>query len=190
MNIASLADLVQSARAQPGKLSYFPTNGGSFSILLPGFVKSEGLDMIQVNYREASLGIQDLVVGRIHLMMSGLFTTLPLQRSGKVRLLAVANRQRSPLAPDVPTVIESGYPQVAFEGLQGFFGPRDMPVDRQDRIAADVRAVAANSAVADLLAAVGQIARGSTPAEFAAEIKAQRVQMGALAKLAGISPTP
>jgi tripartite-type tricarboxylate transporter receptor subunit TctC len=190
LNIASLADLVDLARARPGKLNYFPTNGGSFSILLPGLVKSEGLDMIEVNYREASLGVQDLVAGRIHLMMASLFTTLPLQRSGKARLLAVTNRQRSPLVPDVPTAIEAGYPQVTFEGLQGFFGPRDIPIDRQHSIAADVRAVAADPAVADLLAAVGQIARGSTPAEFAAEIKEQRTQMEALAKLANIRPMP
>jgi tripartite-type tricarboxylate transporter receptor subunit TctC len=188
--IASLAELVASARAQPGKLNYFPTNGGSFAILLPGFVKSEGLDMVQVNYREASLGIQDLVAGRIDVMMSSLFASLPLLRSGKVRLLAVTNKSRAPISPETPTAIECGYPQLAFDGLQGFFGPRDMPSDRRDRIAADVRAVAADPAVADPLAAVGQAARGNTPAEFAAEITGQRAQMEALAKLAGLKPLP
>src|SRR5436853_423448 len=85
--IVPFAALVAAARAQPGKLNYYAFNGGSFAILLPGFAKSLGLDMVQVNYRESSLGIQDLIAGRIHLMMSSLLTSLPLAQSGKVRLL-------------------------------------------------------------------------------------------------------
>jgi tripartite-type tricarboxylate transporter receptor subunit TctC len=89
-------------------------------------------------------------------------------------LLAITNRRRSLLAPDTPTAIEAGYPQLAFDGLQGFFGPRDITIGRRERIAADIRAVAGDPVVADLLAAVGQIARGNTPAEFATEINEQR----------------
>jgi tripartite-type tricarboxylate transporter receptor subunit TctC len=190
LGIGSLIELVKLAHAQPGKLNYFPVNGGSFSILLPAFVKSEGLDMVQVNYREASIGIQDLAAGRIHIVMTSLLSSLPLVRSGKIRWLAVTNRQRASIAPDVPTAIEAGYPQLAFEGLQGFFGPRDMPTERRARIAADVTAVAADPTVGDPLASLGYFTRGSTPAEFAAAIEAQRVQMATLAKVIGLKPVP
>ena len=178
------------ARAQPGKLNYYAFNGGSFAILLPGFVKSAGLDMVQVSYRDGSLGIQDLVAGRIHVMMSSLLTALPLAQAGKVRLLAVTNKNRAAIAPEVPTAIEAGYSQLEFEGLQGFFGPRDMPAERQHRIAADVRAVAADPAVAEPLGARAYFVRASTPAEFAASIEAQRDKMESLAKLTGIKPAP
>ena len=189
LKLDSLAELVRLAHAQPGKLNYYPSNGGSFLILLPGFVRSAGLDMVQVSYREASFGLQDLVVGRVHLAMTSLTNALPLVRSGKLRLLAVTNRRRAPLVPEVPTVIEAGYPQLAFDGLQGFFGPRDISLERRARIAADIRAVAADSAVVDPLAAIGQIARGSTPDEFAAAIADQRADLTALAKLIGMKPT-
>jgi tripartite-type tricarboxylate transporter receptor subunit TctC len=190
LNINSLDALVALARAQPGKLNYYPSNGGSFAILLAGFVKSAGLDMVQVSYRDTSLGIQDLAAGRIHVMMNSLLTSLPLARAGKIRLLAVTNKNRAALAPEVPTAIEAGYPQLEFEGLQGFFGPRGMPAERQDRIAADIRAVAADPAVAEPLAAGAYFARASTPAEFAASIEAQRAQLASLARLAGIKPAP
>src|SRR5262249_36915105 len=127
LNTGSLDALVALARTQPGKLNYYAFNGGSFAILLPGFVKSAGLDMVQGSYRDGSLWIQDLVAGRIHVMMSSLLTSLPLAQAGKVRLLAVTNKNRAAIAPEVPTAIEAGYSQLEFEGLQGFFGPRDMP---------------------------------------------------------------
>jgi tripartite-type tricarboxylate transporter receptor subunit TctC len=190
LKTGSLDALVAAARAQPGKLNYYAFNGGSFAILLPGFAKSAGLDMVQVTYRDSSLGIQDLIAGRIHLMMASLMTSLPLAQSGKVRLLAVTNKNRAAIAPEVPTAIEAGYSQLQFEGLQGFFGPRDMPAARQDRIAADVRAVAADPAVAEPLGARAYFVRAGTPAEFAASIEEQRVQLASLAKLAGIKPAP
>lgn len=123
LKVNSLAELVTFARAQPGKLNYYPANGGSFSILLPGFVKSESLDMVQVSYRDTSLAVQDIATGRIHVMMSTLPFMLPLARAGKVRLIAVTNNNRAAIAPDIPTAVEAGYPQLAFEGLQGFFWP-------------------------------------------------------------------
>jgi len=190
LNTDSLDALVALARTQPGKLNYYAFNGGSFAILLPGFVKSAGLDMVQVSYRDGSLGIQDLVAGRIHVMMSSLLTALPLAQAGKVRLLAVTNKNRAAIAPEVPTAIEAGYSQLEFEGLQGFFGPRDMPAERQHRIAADVRAVAADPAVAEPLGARAYFVRASTPAEFTAAIEAQRAKMASLAKLTGIKPAP
>jgi tripartite-type tricarboxylate transporter receptor subunit TctC len=72
--------------------------------------------------------------------------------------------------------------------LQGFFGPRDMPAALRDRIAADIRAVAANPAVAERVGALGQVARGNTPAEFAATIEEQRAKMAAIATLIGFKP--
>jgi len=188
LNISSLSMLVSLARAEPGKLNYYPVNGGSFMSVLPAFVKSEGLDMVHVSYREASLGMQDAVAGRVHVVMTSVATALPLVRSGKLRMLALTNRHRFPLVAEVPTAIEAGYPQLSFDGLQGFFGPRDMPPERRERIAADVRAAAAEPIVADPLASIGLVARGSTPAEFATAIEAQRVDLAALAKLIGLKP--
>jgi len=188
LKTSSLDAFVAVARARPGKLNYYGQNGGSFALLLPGFVKSAALDMIQVYYREPALAYQDLAMGRIHLMMATLGGAISRAQSGAVRLLAVTNKRRAVLAPELPTMIEAGYPELEFEGLQGFFGPRDMPAGRQNRIAADVRAVAADPGVAGPLAAVGIYVRGSTPAEFAAAIEEQRAKMASLAKSLGTVP--
>ena len=185
--IGSLSELVSLARAQPGKLNYHAAPG-AFPILFAGFAKGAGLDMIPVSYRESIMSTQDLVEGRIQIIMTALTNVLPQAQAGKVRLLAVTNKSRSPLAPEIPTAIEAGYPDLTFEGFSGFFGSRDIPPAQRDSVSADVRAVAADPAVSDRLAAVGLIAHGSTSAEFAAAIEEQRNKMASIMKLIGGKP--
>jgi tripartite-type tricarboxylate transporter receptor subunit TctC len=187
IKIGSLAELVTVAKARPGSLNYYAA-AGSFPILFAGFLKTVGIDMIAVSYREANPAAQDLAEGRIQAMMAIMSNVLPQVQAGKVRVLAVTGKKRAPYAPEIPTVIEAGYPQLAIEGLQGVFGPRDMPAERRDRISADIRAVAADPAVGARLRTVAQVARGSTPAEFAAAIEEQRAQIASIVKLLGIKP--
>lgn len=177
--INSLGELVARARVQPGKLNYHSAPG-AFPTLLGGFLKSYGLDMVQIAYRQDNLAIEDLEIGRLDIMLSTMASVLPAVQAGKARFLAVTNRERAPLAPDVPTATEAGYPELSFQGLLGFFGPPEMPSPLRDRIAADVRAVSADRAFSETLLAMAQIAHGSTPEEFAAAIEEQR------AKIAGI----
>jgi len=188
IRVDSLAEFVAHARTNPGKLNCFP-GAGAFPYLFAGFTKSIGLDIVQVSYREQNLAVQDLAEGRIQCMLATITVVLPAVQAGKGRLLAVTNSRRAPLAPEAPTVTEAGYPDLAFEGLLGFFGPRDMPSEVLERISADVRAVAANPSFADRLAAVGQIARGSTPSEFAAEIEIQRAKIASIARALGAKPS-
>jgi tripartite-type tricarboxylate transporter receptor subunit TctC len=141
LKVGSLAELVTLARSQPGKLNYHAAPG-AFPILFAGFMKSVDLDMVPVSYRESILSTQDLVEGRIQIVMTSLTNVLPQAQAGKVRLLAVTNKVRSPLAPDVVTANEAGYSDLSFEAFSGFFGARDIAPALRDRIAADVRAVA------------------------------------------------
>ncbi len=186
--IGSLKELVTLAGSQPGKLNY-NAGSGALPFVFAGFVKEAGVEIANVSYREISLAVQDLAEGRIHVMLATMAVTLPLAHAGKVRLLAVTNKNRAPAAPEVPTAIEAGYPALAFEGLAGFFGPRGISTGLRDRIAADIRAVAADPGVANRLAAVAQVARGSTPAEFAAAIEEQRAKIASIVKLIGTKPT-
>lgn len=187
LKVRSLADLVTLARARPGGLNYNAV-AGAIPYVFAGFLKGAGLDMVQVPYREYSLAAQDLAEGHIQVMMSTMTLVLPQVRAGKVRFLAVNNSKRAPIAPEVPTATEAGYPDLAFDGLLGFFGTRDMPDALRDRISADIRDVAGDAAIADRLAAVGQIARGSTGAEFAAAIEAQRAKIAAIVQSVGLKP--
>jgi tripartite-type tricarboxylate transporter receptor subunit TctC len=184
LEIGSLKQMVALARARPGAFNYFAQ--GAFPYLFAGFAKSQNLELVQVSYREFNLGIQDHVQGRIHFVASTMTTALPIVQAGKAKLLAVTNSKRSPMVPDVATAAEQGYPELAFEGLMGFFGPGGMSVELTDRISRDVRAVAAEPAIADRCAALCEVAHGSTPAEFAARIETQRAQFAAIVQENGI----
>jgi tripartite-type tricarboxylate transporter receptor subunit TctC len=185
--VTTLSELVEHVRSQPGKLNW-ASGGGAFPILISGLTKIAQLDMAQVPYRDQNLGIQDLAEGRIQLFATAMTALLPLAQAGKIRILVMMNKQRSPLWPDIPTVAASGYPELSFEGLIGVFAPRGTPDERREQISADIRAVAADPTVANRLAATGQIVRGSTPAEFAAAIEEQRSRISALVRRIGKPP--
>lgn len=186
LNVATVDELVALARAQPGKLNW-GSGGGAFGTLLAGFTRTAGLDMTAIGYREQAMALQDLAEGRIQLFATSLTALLPLARAGKIRILAVTNAHRAPIAPEIPTVVEAGYPQLRFEGLIGFFGTRGMPAQRRDRIAADIRAVA-DETLGERLAAAGQVVRANTPEEFAGEIEEQRAGIAAIVHAIGKAP--
>ena len=181
LKVASLAELVVLARAQPGKLNW-SSGGGAFPTLLAGFAKTAGLDVVQVSYREQNLAIQDLAEARIQVLATTLTPLLPAVQAGKIRLLAVTNKNRAAIAPDVPTASEAGYAELEFEGLVGFFGGRDLPVALRDRISGDVRAAAADPVLVERLATAAQVVRGSSASEFANAIEEQRARIEAIVR--------
>jgi tripartite-type tricarboxylate transporter receptor subunit TctC len=183
--IGSLAELAAAARARPGKLNSYASSG-IFPYLLAGFLQSQGLDVTQISYREQNLAMQDLGAGRLDFLMSVIGAVLPLVQDGKARFLAVTNSRRSPIVPDVPTVTEAGYPELAFEGFQGFFGARGMPPELRDRIAADVGAVAADPVLVARLDALAQLARATTPTAFAGMIEDQRAKIADIVRRTGM----
>lgn len=183
-NVQSISELVGLARTQSGKLNW-ASGGGAFPILFAGFLKGANLDLARVSYRQQNLAIQDLAEGRIQFFASTLTALLPLAEAGKIHLLAVTNKTRAPIASDIPTAIEAGYPELEFDGLTGFFGSRDMPPALRDRIASDIRAVAADPGVADRLAKAGQIPHAGTPEDFTRAIDEQRARMMAIVRLVG-----
>jgi tripartite-type tricarboxylate transporter receptor subunit TctC len=187
LQVGSLVELVTLARSRPGQLNYHAL-AGAFPILFAGFAKNAGIELAYVSYRETTAAVLDLAEGRIQAMLATLPPLLPQVNSGKVRLLAVTNKSRAPIMPTVPTAREAGFPTLTYDSIAGFFGPRDMPAERRDRISADVRAVAAENGVGERLAAVGQVACGSTAIEFAAAIEEQRSQISLIARLAGTKP--
>lgn len=143
--------------------------------------------MVPVAYKDFTPALQDVTEGRINVVSTGLLGLTPLGQGGRVRILAVTNKQRAPSAPDIPTVAEAGFPDAIAEGFQGFFGWRDMPADLRERIASDVRAVAPELP-ADRLAALGQVVRVGTTADFIAMLDDQRNRVAAIAKALNLQP--
>jgi tripartite-type tricarboxylate transporter receptor subunit TctC len=186
LNISSLGELRTRARAEAGKLTWAATPGMP-EFAFAGYVTAAGVDMTHIPYRDFNPALQDVAERRITAVTAGLLPLMALGQSGKVRILAVTNRQRSPAAPAVPTAGEAGFPDVVAEGFQGFFGWRDMPVALRDRIAADVRAVAPELP-ADQLVRMGQVVRVGATADFLAMIEDQRNRVAAVVKAGGVKP--
>jgi tripartite-type tricarboxylate transporter receptor subunit TctC len=177
--VRTLSEFVGLARARPGQFNW-TSGGGAFPFLFASFAKSAGLEMTEVPYRDQNLAVGDTTQNRIQAIVTPITAVLPLVQAGKLRVLAVTNRTRSPMWPAVPTAAESGYPELTFEGLLGVFGPRGIPDELRNRISADVQIVAGETAVAKQLATTGQLARGSTPEAFAVAIEEQRTAFAAV----------
>jgi tripartite-type tricarboxylate transporter receptor subunit TctC len=180
-SIRSLDELVQTARTQPGKLNW-ASSPGVPPLVVGGFFKNSKLDLAFVSYRDLAPVLQDLGEGRIDVLVHALGVIMPQVHSGRARLLAVASDVRAPLAPDVPTVAEAGFPELRMDGVVGFFGKRGMPDALRDRIASDVRAIANEPAIREKLAAVGQAAHPGTATEFSALLNEYRRRLADLAK--------
>ena len=184
MKLGKLADLVSLAKAQPGKLNWVATPGVTY-FMTAGFLKTQGLDMVQVPYRDFVQAVNDLAEARIQMTVTSLQTASPQLQAGKIKLLAVTSDKRMPQLPDLPTVKEAGAPTWTFGAFGGFFAGRDTPAALVDKISADVRWAGADPEIGRKLGAAGIAPRTSTPAEFAAAIERERAAVAEYAKVLG-----
>lgn len=185
--IKTLADVVAYARARPRELNFYAAAGAPYLAYL-ALQKRHGIVTTYVPYRSFMAALPDLLQGRIQLAVIPLATVRGAADVSKLKLLAVTNAQRTPAAPDVPTVAETGFPEFTFGGLLGLFGPREMPADLRERIASDVREVLAEPAVKQRLISLGLFARGTSAAEFSRIIDEQRAKWAAIARENDIRP--
>jgi len=182
LKVNSVAELMKIARAEPGKYTWAATPGQT-AVIVPAFLKSAGIDMLRVSYNNFSVALQDLAQGRLHLAATSLSALLPPIQAGKAKLLMVTNQQRSPQVPDAPTAREAGFPNLTFPGFVLLYGPRTMPAELRERIAADFREVAKDPGLRKRLDGMGLTIRVGTPAEAVAELDEQKVKIEAAFKL-------
>ena len=185
----TLSDLVAAIRAQPGKVNAALVPGIT-EYAFRGFLAQTdgGLSVASVPYRDIVQAVPDLGEGRVQVMMSSLAIVQPQAQGGKVRILCVTGHERVPQLPGVATSAELGFPKLELEGLAGLFGPRKMSPALRERIAADVKEVAADGVIGQRLAASGQVMNLGGPKEFAESIDRQRKQIADIAKLLNIKP--
>jgi tripartite-type tricarboxylate transporter receptor subunit TctC len=188
LNVNSLADLVALARKEPGKLNWAGVTG-ALDFMFAGWLKSEGVEITKVPYRNPVDAAKDLGEGRVQVYEAALAVVRPQLESGKIKVLAVTNTVRTPAEPDVPTVKEAGYPALTLDGLVGLFGPPGMPLALRRQITADF-AAAADKKIGERLALTGQALNVGGPEEFAKSIDEQRAKIAEFAKMLGIKPMP
>src|SRR5436190_9338845 len=120
-DIKTVKDLVETARANPGKLNW-ATITGMFDFVFAGFQKKMGIDIAKVPYRDTVQAVNDLAEGRIQVMMSAIAIVRPRVQAGAIRMIAVTASERASVAADIPTTTEAGYPDIRIDGLTGVLG--------------------------------------------------------------------
>jgi tripartite-type tricarboxylate transporter receptor subunit TctC len=183
----TLADLVARARAEPGKLTWACAPSVPF-LAFTAFLKEAGLDLTYVPYRNPIAALPDLAEGRVDLAFLPLAPLIGAAQAGKLRLVAVASDDRAPLAPDVPTARQAGFPTLSLFGGHGLFAPKEMPEPLRAHIAGDVRAILADAEVARRLTAMGYIPRTDSTADFAAMLDRERMRWTEVARMYGAKP--
>lgn len=184
-DIKSIKDFAEAARKAPGTMNWAGVTG-ALDFMFAAFLKNEDLKVEKVAYRDNVQALNDLSEGRIQAYVAALAIVRPQVQAGKVRLIAIMNRERAPSAPDVPTVKEAGYPQLEMDGLTGFFGSREMADDVRKKISADIGTIAKDPEIIQKLGVTGSLVRAGTPEEFAAAIADQQARVAAAAASLGL----
>ncbi len=167
--VKTLKEFVDYVRARNGKLSYGSAGIGSLNHLsMALFLKKAGLEMTHVPYKGNSPALSDVVAGHIPAMFSNFSDALPQAKAGNVRMIALSSDKRNPLAPEVPTVAESGYPDYAVLTWNGLMAPANTPTPIVEKIAAEVAAAVKDDKFAARLLEFGVDPLGNSPAEYQA----------------------
>ncbi len=184
----TMAEFIARAKANPGKVTFASPGVGTPSHLTAEYLKVKGgFDMTHVPYRGVAAGaMNDLLANRIDAMVNTTGSLLQAARSGNVRGLAVTAAKRSQLAPEFPTMQESGVAGFDISSWYGLFMPLKTPPDIVKKINADMVTILAEPAMKSRLSPLGIEATSSTPEQLAADAKAETELWGEVIKATGI----
>jgi tripartite-type tricarboxylate transporter receptor subunit TctC len=184
----TVTEFIAYAKANPGKITYASGGYGS-SLHLAGelFKRMTGIEMSHVPYRGAAPAFNDLIPGRVDVMFNLLASSLPQVRAGRLRGLAVTTLERVAVAPELPTVAESGVPGFDVSSWIALFVPAKTPQLLVRKINADTVAALSDPVTRRKLEDMGVVVVASTPEELADALKADTTKWGPVIKEAGIS---
>lgn len=168
----SVKELIDYAHAKPGKLSYATANSMSLVSAETINVLAK-IDMQRVPYKSNPQALTDLMAGEIQLMVGDLGTSLPHIKSGKLRALGITTAKRTTLAPDIPTIAESGLPNFDLIGWVGLVGPAGMPNDVVKKIYDALAKSIARPDMQERMMTLGCEPATMPPEQFGAFIKQQ-----------------
>jgi tripartite-type tricarboxylate transporter receptor subunit TctC len=182
----TVQDIVAMAKAKPGQLTFASNSTGSSNHLAGELLKTTaGIDMIHVPYKSAVAASVDLIGGRVTMMFDNLPTAVPHVKAGRLRALATTGSKRSPSLPDVPTMIEAGFPGFVLTPWWGVFAPARTPRDIVAKLNADIVGVLKTSEVRESFSAQGADIVADSPEDFARYVKAEMSRWGKVVKDSG-----
>jgi tripartite-type tricarboxylate transporter receptor subunit TctC len=185
--IASLAMLVEAAKARPGTVLYAsPGNGSTPHLAVELFARAAGIALQHVPYKGGAPAINDVLGGQLPLVAVNAVEVLPHVKAGRLRVLAALSAERVSTLPDTPTIAESGYRGFEASVWHAFVAPRGTPPAVVERLSAEVRKSLASPEVKERLAGLGAEVSAAGPDELGTLIRMERARYGKLIREAGI----
>ncbi|WP_157667436.1 Bug family tripartite tricarboxylate transporter substrate binding protein [Comamonas serinivorans] len=185
--VKTLPELVALAKAQPGSLN-FGSAGTSLQLASEAFNQAAGLRMTHVPYKGSGPAMTDLVAGHIQVLFDATSSLGPFVKDGRVRALAITAAKRSPQFPDVPTLVELGYPSIEVNSWQGLAGPAGLPPAVVARLGAAMKQVADDPQVKAQFDRLGIEAVHTSPEAFRRFAAAETARWQSVAQKAGLKP--
>jgi tripartite-type tricarboxylate transporter receptor subunit TctC len=183
----SVQELLALARAKPGTLNYASAGtGSSLHMTAELFKHMAGVNIVHIAYKGTGPALVELLAGQVQMIFSTMPPVLPHVKTGKLRALGVTTAARAKVAPDVPTIAESGVPGFEVQNWQGIVVPKKTSVAIVERLNGEIRKVLAAPSMVDVLAAQGLDAAGGTPARFDQLVRDEIAKWRKLVKSAGI----
>lgn len=183
---ADVRELIDLARAQPGKLSFASFGNGASNHLSGEMLKSmAAVDIVHVPYKNAPQAVTDLIAGETAFAFVNTPLALPHVRSGKLRALAVTGAKRSAATPEYPTMMEAGLPGYAVESWYGLMAPAGTPDAVLARLHKETLAALAKPELRKYFADRGADVETTTPAEFARLIRSERARWAEVIRSSG-----
>ena len=182
----TLQDFIALAKKQPGKYDYASLGSGTAAHLGMEMLKtSAGIFMVHIPYRGSAPAVADLIGGQVQVMMDGLPSALPHVKAGRLRALALTSQKRSPAAPGLPTIAESGYAGFYADAWSGLFAPKGTPRAVVDKLAQETQRILNLPDVRERFAALGAEPVGSSPSEFAQHVQREIAKWAVVVKQSG-----
>ena len=184
LGVTNVPQLISHARANPGKLS-FAYAGELTQIAIELLRETAKIDLLPVPYKSAGQAALDVAAGRVDLLFSDTLVIAPMVQAGTIRVIATTGAKRSPLYPDVPTLVESGFPDLVWFVWHSVAAPAGVPKDVAARLLEGLKAALASSAYRSGLARLGFESIDESPAQFAAALQTDRRRFSELARRLG-----
>jgi tripartite-type tricarboxylate transporter receptor subunit TctC len=184
----SVAELVQLAKSEPGTLRYASAGVGTLPHIEGELLKARAqIDIRHIPYRGGGPGLTGLLGGEVHMFFSALPQMLPYIRSGQLRGLAVTSAARSPLAPDIPTMVESGYDQFVTASVNFVLAPPNTPLAIRKQLNDAVAKALASAEVRQAFSRIGATERPASPDELTAYIAQQQARWTRIVEITHLS---